>query len=212
MTEVAIASALRKPPADALAELDPFDPRLEGVLYASQLVDVSDADVDAFLARNRYLQHGPDARHVARRAVTAGRLALQGKTQMITGEPLATEAATPFELDGATYPSLHVFYEALKFSDDERAGYVADPTIRLRRRRGRREGSFTYRGAAIEVASLPHYQLIARAVSAKVAAHATVRAALAATGRARLKMGTAYSQPLGRIVPFAYMVERDRLN
>ncbi|MBA3821008.1 MAG: hypothetical protein H0X17_19130 [Deltaproteobacteria bacterium] len=211
MTEVSIASVLRKSPADALAELDPFDPRLEGVLYAPQDIDVSDADVDAFLARNRYLQHGPDARHVARRAVTAGRLAIHGKTQLISGEPLATEAATPFALDGVTYPSLQVFYEALKFPDDERAGYLADPTIRLRRRRGRREGQFSYGGAAIEVGSLPHYQLIARAVSAKVEAHATVRAALVATGRARLKMGNAYSQPLGRIVPFAYMVERSRL-
>lgn len=79
------------------------------------------------------------------------------------------------------------------------------------RRRGDADTGFAYGDETIAVGSLPHHQLIARAVSAKVAASTEVRAELVATGRARLVMGGAFSQPLGRVMPFALMIERLRL-
>jgi hypothetical protein len=77
--------------------------------------------------------------------------------------------------------------------------------------RGHHDASFAYGDCTIAVGSLEHGQLVARAVSAKVAAHEAVRRELARTGRARLIMGWQMSEPLGRVTPFALMIERLRL-
>ncbi len=131
--------------------------------------------------------------------------------RMISGGSLCSQARTPFVLDGVTYPTLQRFYEALKApAGPLRARFVAGATRReLGLGRGHVGATFDYGGATIAVGAPAHLQLIARAVSAKVAAHPEVKRELRATGRARLYMGA--DQPLGKSMPFALMVERLRL-
>ena len=147
------------------------------------------------------------------RALTSARLHDEHKLILVSGLFLSSQAGTPFHLDGVEYPTLRRFYEALKVPEDRRARFVAGATRReLALGRGHQDATFGYSGHEIAVGSLEHCQLVARAVSAKVAAHAAVRGELARTGRARLVMGGPTSQPLGRVTPFALMIERLRLS
>lgn len=209
---MSIVAILRRSAAEAIAELDPFDARLDGTLYITQVCDrpVTDQDVADHVATYRIQRpplRGTDLERY-RASLTHARLRTEGKLQLVGGGTLSTEAKTPFVLAGIEYPSLRLFYEALKLDPEQRAAFLADPSHLARRRRA---ATFVYRGTTIPVGSTLHLQLIAEATSAKVAAHAEVQRDLRATGRARLFMGTVHSQPLGRVVPFAYMVERQRL-
>jgi predicted NAD-dependent protein-ADP-ribosyltransferase YbiA (DUF1768 family) len=197
-------------PADALAHVDPFDPRLDGALYVRQVPDraVTDDDVNVWLGKRGSMPTKAQAMH----ALVAARLGEEHKVILVSGLWLSSQAETAFSLDGVEYPTLRRFYEALKMPEDVRARFVAGTTRReLGLGRGHHDATFSYADREIAVGSLAHSQLIARAVSAKVAAHAQVRSELARTGRARLVMGGPTSQLLGRITPFALMVERLRL-
>lgn len=211
MARPRLLDLLRLPPAEVLAHLEPDAPALEGVLFDDRL---GDEVTEAELAR------------AWRGSLYAGRLdrerllrdylreqAFRHRYSQLSGHPLCSEAATAFVLDGVTYPSVRRFYEALKVPDDERrARFVAGATRQeVGVGRGRADATFEYGGDAYPVGSRPHLQLVARAVSAKVAAHPAVVAALRATGRRFLYMGHHDSQPLGRAMPFALMVERLRL-
>jgi len=209
---MSIAAILRRPAAEAIAELDPFDARLDGTLYIAQVCDrpVTDQDVADHVATYRIQRpplRGTDLERY-RTSLTLARLRTEGKSLLVGDGTLSTEASTPFVLAGIEYPSLRLFYEALKLDPEQRAAFLAEPSRITRRRRA---AAFGYRGMTIAVGSTSHLQLIAEATSAKVDAHAQVRRDLRATGRARLFMGTVHSQPLGRVVPFAYMIERQRL-
>jgi len=175
-----------------LGRIDPNDVRLDGVLYVRQEPDrpVSDDEVQAWLRSNPWAK--PDN---AARALRHVRLQHELKWRLISGGALCSQAGTPFALDGAIYPSVRAFYDGLKPGG----------------RRGRADATFAYQDQTIAVGSVAHLQLIARAVMAKVAAHPYVRGELAQTGRARLMMGGPNSQPLGRVMPFALMIERLRI-
>jgi hypothetical protein len=209
MSSPGLAAILRMTPADALARIDPFDARLDGELYTRQLPDraVTDDDVRAWIAKRPMT-----TQEQAVRSLTAARLREEHKVILVSGMYLSSQAATPFTLDGIDYPSLRTFYDALKVPLDLRARFVAGASRRdLGLGRGHHDATFAYDGHAIAVGSLEHRRLVARAVSAKVAAHEPVRRELARTGRARLIMGWQNSQPLGRVTPFALMIERLRL-
>ena len=210
MSSRGVTAILRMTPADALAHIDPFDPRLDGELYMHQAPDreVTEDDVRAWVGNRRW----PPTSEQAMRSLTTARLREERKVILISGMYLSSQAATPFTLDDVLYPSLRSFYESLKVPTELRARFVAGASRReLGLGRGHHDASFAYGDRTIAVGSLEHGQLVARAVSAKVAAHEAVRGELARTGRARLVMGWQMSQVLGRVTPFALMVERLRL-
>jgi hypothetical protein len=114
-------------------------------------------------------------------------------------------------LDGESYASAARFYYALKIPEGELRRASASSALSssdLRALVRRHGASFTYQGAEIEVGSVEHLQLAARATEAKMAAHGAAREALRKTGHALQYMGSPQSQPLGRAMPFALMVER----
>lgn len=125
---------------------------------------------------------------------------------MVGYVPLGSSAITPFTLDGQAYVSVYAFHAALKLAEDDprRAEVMAG---RWRRRVGSRRGPiFNYRGEDIDANSAAHGLLMARATEAKVLAHASVREALAATGRRWLHIscqGRAWSY-----MPLALMAMR----
>ena len=199
-----VAAIVRMTPAEALAHIDPSDSRLNGELYIDDPA-ATDAEVEwvrktgstGWWSAPKPAHTGLPRSHTPRHYVSRGLL--------------SSEAVTPFVLDGDTYPSVRRFYGSLKVPEGEaRARFVGgDPSVVKVKRGGRADATFRYHGATLTVGSLTHLQLIARAVSAKVGAHAGVRAELVATGRARLTMGKL--APLGHVMPFALMIERLRL-
>lgn len=202
-----LSQILRMPPAEALRYIAPDDPRLDGALHIEQTPDepITDEQIERERKRGLYQWH-PDRTAMIRYYLS--HRATADKRQLISGGTLASEARTELTLDGVTYKSVLSFYWALKVPEGEpRARFVAGtPWRELKVPRGRAGSSFTYGGEPITVGSLEHLRLIARAVSAKVAAHPAVRQELRATGRARLTMGA--DQPLGKVMPFALMLER----
>lgn len=209
-----LARLLREAPLDVLCRVtDPFDPAWEGLLYAPQVTSRSydHAADDAFAAR-----HGlSEGFH--RRWLHARRLQEEGLSCLVSGPWLASEAPTPFELDGRRYASVACFYQALKLHEDdpEREAIAMGVAIRARGRlRPAARGVFSYAGREIAVGSPEHGVLIGRATAAKVDGHAMVRRALAETGWSRLFMGARFHggpQALGRAMPFCLMVLRHRL-
>ena len=203
---------LRRAPIGELCTLvDPFDPRWEGLLYEEQATrgayDLAADDAEAG-------RHGLDV-GFHRRWLHARRLREEGRASLVGGPWLASEAPTPFVLDGRRYASVACFHEALKLhEDDSERDAVALGLSRDRRRiRPARRGTFVYAQEELVVGSPAHGGLVARATEAKVDAHAEVRRALAATGRSLLFMGGRYGrapQALGRFMPFALMVLRYR--
>jgi hypothetical protein len=183
-----LRTQLRTRPIDELcARLDPFDPALEGPLYAPQVPP--DAPTLRGWERTRAL----------RRA---------GLLVNVSGDPLCSEARAAFVLDGVECASVCCFYEALKHGPAERAAIAAGAAPP--RRPPARRRSFEYAGREIAVDSVEHGVLVARATAAKVEAHPAVRRALAATGEARLYIGDPHSQVLGRYMPLALMLLRLR--
>jgi len=177
------------------------------VLYTRQVPDQPITDTEVTTWVQKFAWMGPE---IARRSLTHARLVIEGKARLISGGTLQSGAPMPFALDGVLYPTLRVFYESLKIPEGQlRMRFLAgEKRGALGVGRGSADRAFTYAGETIAVGSPAHLQLIARAVSAKVAAHDGVRRELAASGDARLYMGHAASQPLGRVMPFALMIER----
>lgn len=203
---------LRRAPIDELCTLvDPFDPRWEGLLYDEQVTcGTYDIEADDADARRQGLDVG-----FHRRWLHARRLREEGRAVLVGGPWLASEASTPFVLDGRRYASVACFYEALKLREDdpERDAVSLGLSRGRRRLRPARRGTFVYAQQELAVGSPAHGGLVARATAAKLDAHAEVRRALAATGRSLLFMGGRYggaTQALGRFMPFALMVLRCR--
>lgn len=203
---------LRAAAIDELCRLvDPFDPGWEGLLYEAQVTrGAYDLAADAAEAERHGLDIG-----FHRRWLHARRLREEGRTVLVGGPWLASEAPTPFELDGRRYASVACFYAALKLRDDdpERDAVALGLGQGRRRIRPALRGVFVHAGQEIAVGSAAHGGLVARATEAKVDAHGEVRRALAATGQSLLFMGGRYGrgpQALGRFMPFALMVLRYR--
>jgi len=191
-------------PWETLFAADPLHPGWEEVLYERQALSGRyDPVEDERLTRT----HGPSYAHWIRH----GRLRAEGRLCLVSGEPLSSETRRAFELDGAPYASVRAFYDSLKVDDvvtrariaacayDGPKGLIARPSRAI----------FRYGGLVVDVGSLEHCVLVARATEAKVHAHDDVRRALLATKRARLYMGAITA--LGRAMPFALMVLRERL-
>lgn len=191
--------------------VDPFEPGLADVLYDEPVTrGTYDAEADAAEAARHGLDVGFHSRWLHAR-----RLRDEGRTVLVGGPWLASEAPTPFELDGRHYASVAAFYAALKLRDDdpEREAVARGRGGRSRRIRPAWRDAFEYDGRRVAIGSPMHGGLVARATEAKVAAHAEVRRALATTGRSLLYMGGRYGrgpQALGRYMPFALMVLRLR--
>lgn len=188
-----------RPVATVCAKIDPFDPALEGPLYAPQVVPDDEAEV------RRQASFSGHASEYARawsrtRCLRHAQLLIN-----VSGDPLG--APTPFVLDGLECASVWSFYQALKLDGDERVAVAAG---RRNHRPGPLRDSFEFAGETITVDSVADGVLVARATEAKVRAHDRVRRALAATGAARLYMGGPRSQVLGRYMPFALMLLRLR--
>jgi hypothetical protein len=210
-----LGRVVRLSPAEALEHVDPDDGDLEGVLYVRQVADhpITEDEIARYAKRIGQFGTSEQRQARARASLTFARLMTEGKRMRISGGQLCSEARLAFELDGVTYPSIHVFYDALKIPAGElRTRFVAGAKrSELGVGRGHGAGGFRYGDAEIEVGSRAHLRLIARAVSAKVAAHPAARNELAATKDAMLFMGGKGSQPLARAMPFALMVERLRM-
>ncbi len=132
----------------------------------------------------------------------------QSKWMLVGYDPLGSSARTEFTLDGRTYASVEAFYETLKLAeDDPRRGELALGRWPRRRVKPARRGVFVYGGEEMEVDSVDHGVLLARATEAKVLAHAAVRQALIASERRWLFIGEGVGA-LGRYMPFALMVMR----
>lgn len=191
--------------AHSCASIEPDDPRLEGVLYEGHQATSAEVVADALEARGLGMDHHAYAtwRAAQRRPLAA----------MVSGEPLASETAAPFVLDGIEYRSVWCLYQCLKVPEsDPRRTRMARGEFPSRARLptgGRR--TFRYLGADLEVGSRAHGTVIARAVAAKVAAHEHVRRTLLATGTCLLYMGSPSGQALARYMPFALMLARLRL-
>ncbi len=129
---------------------------------------------------------------------------------------LHSSAPAPFVVDGLRCASLDAFYRALQIPDpDQRRAFALEP-FALRRRPAK---TFFHRDEAIEVWSIDHDTLIARAVEAKVMQNPAVRDELASTGRAPIYIGEHFmdrrfdEQPGGlwRAMPLALMLVRARV-
>lgn len=197
---------LTRPIAELCRE-DPLSPAWEGVLYQAQIPATPPDEVEL---RRFAERHNLDLPRQREREVQRALLA-EGRLRLISGDPLSSEAHTPFALDGTTYRSVWSFYSALKFPEDAPERAAAAAGTLLRRPRPARGDPFLYAGETIAVGSPAHGALVARATEAKVAAHAHVQRALLETGEARLFMGDAGSGALGRYMPFALMILRLRL-
>jgi len=129
---------------------------------------------------------------------------------------LHSSAATPFVIDGMPCASLAAFYDALQIADEDHRRVYAREPFEIARRPAK---TFRYRGDAIEVWSLDHDVLLARAVDAKVHQNVDVRRQLASTGRAPIYIGEhfmnrRFDEPRGglwRAMPLALMLARMRL-
>jgi predicted NAD-dependent protein-ADP-ribosyltransferase YbiA (DUF1768 family) len=128
---------------------------------------------------------------------------------------LSNWAPTPLHVDGERFSCVETFFHALKFeegsSEREFIAAVDGPAAQHYSLRKRRP-AFRWRGTEIAVGSPEHVALVAMAVAAKVREHETVRDALRATGRARLRFP--YSGPknaLAQATPLALMIERVKL-
>lgn len=192
---------------EALVAADPQSPGWEHVLYEAQvLAGHYDPVEDERFARSYGLGRDSYERWIRHR-----RLRNEGRLWLVSGAPLSSETRAAFELDGARYVSVRAFYDSLKVDDELTraaiaAGVYEGPRGRIQRPR---PAPFRYRDHSVDLGSIEHCSLVARATEAKVRAHADVRAALLATGHARLYMGA--FTPLGRSMPFALMVLRERL-
>jgi predicted NAD-dependent protein-ADP-ribosyltransferase YbiA (DUF1768 family) len=127
---------------------------------------------------------------------------------------LCNAAPTPFAIDGRRVASVESFQKSLKFPEGswERAAcQLATAGDARRQTRRRHRTTFDYRGRAIAVDSAEHDGIIAEAVAAKVDQRPEVRAALLATGDARLEFPLTYAEKpgvLARVTPLALMIER----
>lgn len=94
----------------------------------------------------------------------------------ISGGTLATQARVPFELDGLRCESVLTFYDALKNDDPDTrtkiAAAIYDGSRRSLRKPPQAHDTFEYDGKQIAVGSAAHLVLIARAIEAKIRAHA----------------------------------------
>jgi hypothetical protein len=191
-------------PWETLFAADPLHPGWEDVLYERQALSGHyDPVEDERVAR----MHGPSYAEWTRH----GRLRAEGLLSLVSGEPLSSETRRAFALDGAPYASVRAFYDSLKVDDlvtrariaacayDGPKGLIARPS----------RATFRCGAHLVAVGSVEHCVLVARATEAKVQAHEDVRRALLATKRARLYMGAVTA--LGRAMPFALMVVRERL-
>jgi predicted NAD-dependent protein-ADP-ribosyltransferase YbiA (DUF1768 family) len=130
---------------------------------------------------------------------------------------LCNAAPTAFNLNDERFHSVDSFAEALKFPEGtpEREACAMAAVVGAKRLARRIRGKeFTYRDQRIAVGSPEHEAVLAAALSAKVAQHPDVRAALRETGSARLVFPLSYSRhpgPLARVTPVALMIERWRL-
>jgi len=191
-------------PWEALFAADPLHPGWEDVLYERQALSGRyDPVEDERLTRT----HGPSFAQWVRHR----RLLAEGRLSLVSGEPLSSETRRAFELDGTTYACVRAFYDSLKVDDAATRARIAacayDGPSAVIKRPSR--PTFRYGGLVVDVGSLDHCVLVARATEAKVHAHDEVRRALLATKRARLYMGAVTA--LGRAMPFALMVLRERL-
>ena len=130
---------------------------------------------------------------------------------------LCNAAPTAFEVNEERFHSVDSFAEALKFAEGtpERKACALAPVLEAKRLTRRIRGKeFAYRGQRIAVGSSEHEAVLAAALSAKVAQHADVRAALRETGSARLVFPLSSSRhpgALARVTPVALMIERWKL-
>jgi len=208
VTKASLAPLVRRDaPWEALFAADPFHPGWEDVLYEPQvLTGHYDPAEDERAARVRGHFWAGYADWIRQR-----RLREEGRLWLVSGEPLSSETRRAFDLDGARYASVRAFYDSLKVDDDATRAQIAacaydGPWGRIRRPR---PAAFRYGSQRFEVGSIEHCVLVARATEAKVRAHQDVRAALLGTHRARLYMGAFAA--LGRSMPFALMVLRERI-
>lgn len=194
-------------PWEDLFAADPFHPGWEEVLYEPQVLagfyDPAEDERAASIHGRRWEGYDDWIRQ--------RRLRAEGRLWLVSGEPLSSESRRAFDLDGARYASVRAFYDSLKVGDEiSRAAVAAcvydGPRGRILRPKAM---SFRYGGRDIDVGSVEHCALVARATEAKVLAHEDVRAALFSTRRSRLDMGAIAT--LGRSMPFALMVMRERL-
>jgi predicted NAD-dependent protein-ADP-ribosyltransferase YbiA (DUF1768 family) len=97
---------------------------------------------------------------------------------------IANFAPTPFMLDGAHYACVEAFWQALRFSPDERERIAAMDGATAKRESVRYPygASVTYDGQAIPVGTYEHWQLMRRACKAKFEQNENARAALLGTG------------------------------
>jgi predicted NAD-dependent protein-ADP-ribosyltransferase YbiA (DUF1768 family) len=130
---------------------------------------------------------------------------------------LCNAAPTAFDLNAERFHSVDSFAEALKFAEGtpERGACAMAPALEAKRLARRIRGKeFTYCDRRIAVGSSEHEAVLAAALSAKVAQHPDVRAALRETGSARLVFPLSYSRhpgALARVTPLALMIERWKL-
>ena len=130
---------------------------------------------------------------------------------------LCNAAPTAFDLNDERFQSVDSFAEALKFPEGtaEREACAMAPILEAKRLARRVRGKeFMYLDQRIAVGSSEHEAVLAAALSAKVAQHSEVRAALRETGSARLVFPLSYSRhpgALARVTPLALMIERWKL-
>jgi predicted NAD-dependent protein-ADP-ribosyltransferase YbiA (DUF1768 family) len=130
---------------------------------------------------------------------------------------LCNAAPTAFDLNDERFYSVDSFAEALKFPEGtpEREACALAAALEAKRLARRIRGKeFVYRDQKIAVGSSEHEAVLAAALTAKVAQHEEVRAALRETGSARLVFPLSYSRhpgALAKVTPLALMIERWKL-
>lgn len=99
-------------------------------------------------------------------------------------------AHTPFDLDGHRYASVEAFWQGLKFAEPSRRDAIAPlhgHEARLAGVHAPEAESFEYRGRAVRIGTVDHWQLMAAACWAKFDQHDDARRALVATGERPLE-------------------------
>lgn len=125
------------------------------------------------------------------------------KSETETERMLSNFAHTPFDLDGVYYESVEAFWQSIKFPEGskdrvETAGLVGGKAKRAgKRTRGIRE--IEYQGQKIEVGSPEHYDLMRRAIMAKLEQNPGVLKLLLDTGDKQITH--VLKTPDGRILP-----------
>jgi hypothetical protein len=170
-----------------------------GLLYAA---DVEPVELSAY---------GAIAQNVHGLTLSAPELSWTGTNLLCNAAP------TPFDIDGVRAASVESFQKALKLpagSADRSACLQASAWDARERTRHLRASTFEYAGRTVVVDSDDHAAIVAAAISAKVRQVPAVRAALLATGRARLAFPPSSARSAGvlaRITPLVLMIERWQL-